>query len=100
MPRDQATRDYLFYFVEKIRQQTCEHKYVGNLVEDARKLGIPVDKLNEILKLKHGVSSIAREIFKAIIPESDRQVDHWQKLSEDVLIKEKFLIGRFFDHQP
>lgn len=94
MPRDQATRDYLSYVVEKIRHQTCDHKYNGNLTDDARKLGIPVNKLNEILKLRHGIASIAREIFKTIIPESDRQVDHWNKLSEHILIKEKILIGR------
>lgn len=95
MPRDQGTRDYLCYVVEKIRHQTCDHKYNGNLTDDARKLGIQVNKLNEILKLRHGVTSIAREIFKTIIPESDRQVDHWNKLSEYILIKEKILIGGF-----
>lgn len=96
MPRDQVTRDYLCHVVEKIRHQTTEHKYVGNLMHDARKLGIHVDKLNEILKLKHGITSIAREIFKAIVPESVRDVDNWNQLPESVIIKEKILIGKFY----
>jgi hypothetical protein len=100
MPRDQPTRDYLCNMVEKIRQQTSNHQYTGNLVDDARKLGIHANKLNEIVKLKHGITSIAREIFKTIIPESERDVDNWNKLPAHVLIKEKLLIGRFIQHQP
>lgn len=93
MPRDQVTRDYLCYMVEKIRHETTEHKYIGNLMNDAHKLGIHVEKLKEILKLKHGITSIAREIFKVIVPESIRDVDNWNKLPESVIIKEKILIG-------
>lgn len=96
MPSDQATRDYLFFMVEKIHQQTKKYEYQGNLTIDSNRLGIPVVKLNEILNSKIAIASIARNIFKIMIPESNRNVDHWNKLSEAVRTKEKLLIGN--DH--
>jgi hypothetical protein len=93
MPSDQATRDYLCYLAEKIRNQTTGHKYVGLLSNDAIRLGMKLDRMNEILNSKTGITSIAREFFKTMVPESDRQVDHWNKLPESVLLKEKLLIG-------
>ncbi|CAF4849894.1 unnamed protein product, partial [Rotaria socialis] len=59
----------------------------------AKRLGIGVEKLIEVLKLKDGISSIARQLFKRIIPESQRSVDHWNQLSAGVILKEKILIG-------
>ena len=93
MPTDQTTRDYLCYLADKIRQQTKEYRYKGSLSLDSTKLGIPVDKINDILNSKSAIPSIARSLFKIMIPEGDRNVDHWTKLSESVLMKEKLLIG-------
>ena len=93
MPTDQATREYLCYLNEKIRQQTIGHKYAGTLSTDARRLGILPDRVNEILNARGGITSMARELFKTMVPEHDREVDHWNKLPEDVLLKEKVLIG-------
>ena len=78
---------------DKIRHYTNGHKYVGNLSTDARRLGIEVGELNKIVNTKSGITSIAREIFKAMVPESERKVDSWYKLSQDVLVKEKLLLG-------
>ena len=94
MPTDQVTREYLCYLTEKIRQQTIDHKYARVLSTDARRLGVLPDRINEILNTKGGITSIARELFKTMVPEHDRTVDHWNKLSEHVLLKEKVLIGR------
>lgn len=94
MPVGQATRDYLLYVVEKIGQQTKKYQYQGNLTMDSNRLGIPVVKLNEILNLNNGIPSIARNLFKTMIPEADRNVNHWNKLFEGVLTKEKLLIGK------
>ena len=93
MPTDQATREYLSYLTEKIRQQTIGHKYAGALSTDARRLGVPPDRINEILNTKCGIASIARELFKTMVAEHDREVDHWNKLPEHVLLKEEVLIG-------
>jgi hypothetical protein len=93
MPTDQATREYLCYLTEKIRQQTIGHKYSGALSTDAQRLGVLPNRINEILNTKGGIASIARELFKTMVPEHDREVYHWNKLSEHVLLKEKALIG-------
>ncbi|CAF1652964.1 unnamed protein product [Rotaria magnacalcarata] len=69
IPTDQAVRDYICYFAGKIKQQTTGHRYTGNLTNDAKRLGIGVEKLIEVLKLKSALSSIARELYKRIIPE-------------------------------
>lgn len=50
--------------------------------------------LAEILALKNPVTSIAREIFKKIVPDDQRSVQHWNELSEAVLLKEKLLISK------
>ncbi|CAF3612380.1 unnamed protein product [Rotaria socialis] len=93
IPTDQAVRDYICYFADKIKQQTTGHIYTGNLTNDAKRLGIGVEKLIEVLKLKDGISSIARQLFKRIIPESQTSVNHWNQLSAGVILKEKILIG-------
>lgn len=80
--------------VEKIRQESSGHKYTGHLSTDASLLGISVTDLNEILQLKSGMSSIAREIFLKLIPKECMAVDNWNNLPEDVLLKEKILIGK------
>jgi hypothetical protein len=93
LPTDQATREYLCYLADKIRNQTTGHKYVGLLPNDAKRLGVKLDRMNEILNSSNGITSIARELFKTMVPEDDRQVDHWNKLPESVLLKEKVMIG-------
>ena len=94
LPTDQVTQDYICYQADKIRQNTTGHKYVGNLTNDAAYLGIhDVLSLKELLNSKGGITSIAREIFKRIIPEDKRSVRSWNELSEEVILKEKILIG-------
>ncbi|CAF2706053.1 unnamed protein product [Rotaria sp. Silwood2] len=92
IPTDQVIRDYICYFADKIKQQTIGHRYIGNLTNDARRLGIGVEKLSEVLNSKAAISSVAREIFKRIIPVEQRSVNHWNKLSVEVIVKEKVLI--------
>lgn len=94
MPRDQATRNYIAYIAEKIRQQTTGHRYTGNFNQDAKTLGIKPEKLMEILKSKRNVTSIARDIFKTMFPEKEFSDKHWNNLPEDIRIKESFLIGK------
>lgn len=80
---------------DKIRQNTTGYKYVGNLTKDAETLGIPVAELNEILNSKGGVTAIARELFKRIVPENKRSVAHWNKLSNEVVLREKQVIRKW-----
>jgi hypothetical protein len=56
-------------------------------------LGISTVRLNEILNLNVAISSIARELFKQIIPENKRSVNRWSELTEEVFIKEQMLIS-------
>jgi hypothetical protein len=77
---------------DKIRQNTIGHKYVGSLTDDARLLGIGFTQLNECLNLKGGITSVAREIFKRIIPEEKRSVKQWNDLPKEVTLKETLLI--------
>lgn len=93
MPVDQATRDYLTYVVDSVKSQTTGHIYTGNLSLDAKRLGISLEQLHEIVKNKVPTTTIARDLFKKMIPESQRQVDKWNQLTGDVLLKEKLLIG-------
>ena len=86
------------HLADKIRHQSSAHKYTGNLSVDAKRLGIKVDQLNETLKLKNGIASIARDIFKKIVPEHYMTVENWNKLPEEILMKEKILIGIFNFH--
>ncbi|CAF4903266.1 unnamed protein product, partial [Rotaria sp. Silwood2] len=80
------------YLGDKTRQQSTEYKFTGNLVDEAKTLGINVDQLNEILNSKAGTTSVARDLFQAIVPENRRKVDRWNQLDEDIFIKEKLLI--------
>jgi hypothetical protein len=80
-------------FAAKIRQQTTAYKYEGNLTKDAKSLGLRVDQLNEVVKCKAPITSIARELFKQMVPEHRRQVDRWNDLDPDVLVKETILIS-------
>lgn len=98
IPKDQGARDYICHLADKIREQTSGHKYQGNLTNDAQRLGIRTDHLKEIVNLNHGITSIARELFKRIIPEQQRSANNWNKLSEDVFLKEKILIGTYNDN--
>jgi hypothetical protein len=77
---------------DKIRQNTIGHKYVGNLTHDARLLGISLIQLNECLNLQGGIATVARELFKRIVPEKKRSVKNWYELPEEVILKEKLLI--------
>ncbi|CAF3871082.1 unnamed protein product [Rotaria sp. Silwood1] len=92
IPKEPLIQGYILYLGDKVRQQTSLHKYEGNLENDAIQLELPIDQLNEILKSKGGITTIARDLFKNIVPESRRQVDNWNQLEEDVLLKEKVLI--------
>jgi hypothetical protein len=56
-------------------------------------LGISTVRLNEILNLNVAISSIARELFKQIIPEGQRSVNRWSELPEEVFLKEQMLIS-------
>lgn len=94
MPTDQLTQNYILHFAEQIRQQTKKHQYGDNLAIDAKRLGIPIQQLDEILKIKNSISSMARELFKKSVPEHKRSVQRWNQLEEDVILKEKMLIGR------
>jgi hypothetical protein len=93
IPTDVAVQNYILSLAAKVRQQTITFKYEGDLAKDATSLGLKVYALNEALKMKTGITSVARELFKMIVPEHRRQVDHWNDLTEDVLLKEKILIG-------
>ena len=93
MSTDQTTREYLCYLADKIRNQTTGHKYAGPLANDARRLDLRLDRMNEILNSKNGITSIALDLFKAMVSEEDRTVNHWNKLPEGILLKEKALIG-------
>ncbi|CAF2978492.1 unnamed protein product [Rotaria sp. Silwood2] len=92
IPKEPLIQEYILYLGDKVRQQTSLHKYEGNLENEAIQLGLTIDQLNEILKSKGGITTIARDLFKKIVPESRRQVDNWNQLEEDVLLKEKVLI--------
>ncbi|CAF4147042.1 unnamed protein product, partial [Adineta steineri] len=83
---------------EKIRQNTTEYKYTGNLSKDAKCLGINVVQLNECLTAKASVTTIARNIFKKIVPENKRTVSCWDDLPEEVLLKEQMLIKFLKDY--
>ena len=93
MPKDQRTRGYLYCLTDKIRNQTTGHKYGGPLVNDAKRLGLQLDRMNEILNSKNGITIIAPHLFTAMVSEEDHRVDHWNKLPEGILLKEKVLIG-------
>lgn len=82
---------------DKVRQSTTDFRYQGNLSNDAKRLGMNTFELNKILNIKGGITTIARELFKAIIPEDRRNVLSWNQLGQDVLVKEKLLIGLLHD---
>ncbi|CAF1165016.1 unnamed protein product [Didymodactylos carnosus] len=86
MPADQVARDYILYFAEKVRQQTTADKYNGNLAADGKHLGLSLEQFNTVLKMKGGIT---RELFKNVVSEHRRQNDHWNKLPNDALLKEK-----------
>ncbi|CAF1629893.1 unnamed protein product [Rotaria magnacalcarata] len=92
IPKETIIQEYILYLADKVRHQTSSHKYIGNLKNDAINLGLSIDQLNEILKSRGAVTTIARDLFKKIVPEVRRQVDHWNQLEADVLLKEKVLI--------
>ncbi|CAF3836640.1 unnamed protein product [Adineta steineri] len=98
LPTEQGTRDYICYMADKIRQNTTEYKYTGNLSKDAKCLGIDVVQLNECLTAKASVTTIARNIFKKIVPENKRTVSCWNDLPEEVLLKEQMLIKFLKDY--
>ena len=94
MPTDESARDYIIHLANRIRISASGYKYAGNLINDAKKLGLKVEELKQSLDGKNPISTTARSLFKKIVPPSDRQVDHWNKLSPDVLMKEKILLGK------
>jgi len=98
IPTDQATRDYICHVADKIREITIGHRYVGSLNNDAKTLGISPMELNDILKKDIGISGIARLIFKRIVPEKKRTVNQWKDLGQDVIVKEKTLLSKYFVH--
>lgn len=93
MPTDEAARDYILYVANRIQHSSDGFKYSGNLTVDAKRLGLPLDKLNESLNAKNLIATTARNLFKKMVPESERQVDHWNQLKPDVLMKEKILLS-------
>lgn len=93
MPQDAGTQNFLIRFVEKIRLNTYGHKFNGDLVKEARTLGINVSQLNKALKHDVSITRVAREIFQAMVPEERRCVEHWNKLDPDVKFKESLLIS-------
>ena len=94
MPTDPSVQQYIFFLSDKIRQHTTSYKYTGNLTKDAKILRLTNDQLNEALKSKCGITSIARQLFKKMVPEQCRNVEHWDRLTHDVLSKEQALIGK------
>ena len=98
MPVDETTREYLFYLADSVRNQTTAYRYTGSLVTDAKRLGVTLHQLNETLEGKGGVTVIARELFKRMVPENQREVDHWSQLTEDVIVKEKMLLSMEYTH--
>lgn len=93
MPTDEAARDYILYIANRIQHSSNGFKYSGNLTVDAKRLGLPLDKLTESLNAKNLTATTARNLFKRMVPESERQVDHWNQLKPDVLMKEKILLS-------
>lgn len=93
MPTDEAARGYILYLANRIQHSSNGFKYNGNLTVDAKRLGISLAKLNESLNAKNLIATTARDLFKKMIPESERQVDHWNQLKPDVLMKEKILLS-------
>ena len=93
MPLDETTREYLFHLADSVRNQTTAYRYTGSLATDAKRLGVTLHQLNETLKGKGGVTVIARELFKRMVPENQREVDHCSQLKEDMIAKEKMLLG-------
>lgn len=98
MPPDQSTRDYLIYVLKQLEYQTNKYQYNGNLAVDAKRLGISLEDLNDVLKSKLSVTSTAQELFKKLVPSHQRQVENWNELDEDVRTKEKILIGTADHH--
>lgn len=93
MPVDETTREYILHLANKIRHSSAEHKYTGNLLTDAKRLGLKFEQLNQSLDGKHSITATARDLCMKIIPESERQVDHWNQLKDDVLLKERIFLG-------
>jgi hypothetical protein len=85
---------------DKIREITIGYRYIGILTNDAKVLGICPVELNDLLNKnkKSDVSSIARLIFKQIVPEEKRTVNHWKELGQDVLVKEQILLSKSIVH--
>ncbi|CAF1589508.1 unnamed protein product, partial [Didymodactylos carnosus] len=71
-----------------VKNQLTEKKKRQQNVESRLSLA----QINEVLNGKGGITSIARELFKEIVPVDRRQVDHWNKLPIEVLLIEKMLI--------
>lgn len=93
IPKDPIIQEYIVSFADKIRAQTSARKYQGHLVNDSVSLGLTVDQLEKIMKPNNSTTSIARELFKEMVPENRRYVSHWNQLDEDILMKEKTLIS-------
>lgn len=90
---DEAARGYILYVANRIQHSSNGFKYSGNLTVDAKRLGLPADKLAETLNAKNLIATTARNLFKQMVPECERQVDHWNQLKPDVLMKEKILLS-------
>ncbi len=100
IPTDPSVQSFLISFGDEIRQKTTDYKFNGNLSKEAKCLGLNIVQLNEALKLRGGVNIIARELFKFMVDENCRQVDSWNELSPEVLVKEKLLIGTYSSKSP
>lgn len=88
MPTDDAAREYTLYLANKIRHSSAEYKYGGNLISNFKRLGLNLEQLNQSLNAKNPIATNERELFRKMILGNKRQVEHWNQLTDDVLMKE------------
>lgn len=87
-------QEFIVQFADQIRQQTSQFKYNGNLTKDAQKLGLKSQQLMASLRLPFTINSMARDIFKKMIPEDERLSENWNDLPKHVFVKEQILLGK------
>lgn len=93
IPTDVAIQNYLIFFADKVKRNSGEYKFVGNLAAEAKTLGIQLPELKKALESRAPITSIARGLFQVIVPQHRRNVNHWNELDADILVKEEALLS-------
>ena len=93
IPNDEQIRQFLTLIGKKAQTESSPFEYQGDLKEEADDLGVSHDILQQILKTKLKITKKARRIFKLIIPDKYLRVKMWTNLPQNILVKEKTLIG-------